>query len=352
MPNIHSLFADLKRVEVIDESKPGGWHDEEIALLGIKETLVSGSCLIIVNTKKKARQIYQACSELGQFPVYHLSTNMCPAHRMEKLTEIRAKLGNEPLICVSTQLIEAGVDVDFGSVIRFLAGLDSIAQAAGRCNRNGQRSLGKVHMVNPTEESIDSLQDIKIGLEVTERILNELNPSNSNLPVDLINPATMDRYFQYYFFNRAGDMSYSVDVGRNDTLLNLLSINEKSVSEHSRIIGQQPDTYFRQSFMAAANAFNAIDAPTRGVVVPFGKEGQKLIAELSSAFAIERQFELVRKAQRFTVNVFPNVLDRLQKEGAVRQVKDIEVLVLDVQYYHREFGLSTNRVNEMDLLID
>lgn len=350
MPNVQTLFADLKRVDVMDESKPGGWQNDEIALLAIKETSESGSCLIIVNTKKNAQLIYDACSKLGQYPVYHLSTSMCPSHRMEKLTEIRTRLGNEPLICVSTQLIEAGVDVDFGSVIRFLAGLDSIAQAAGRCNRNGLRPMGKVHVVNPAEESIDSLQDIKRGREVAERILHEINMKNSNFPVELINPATMDRYFQYYFFNRAGDMGYSVDVGRNDTLLNLLSINEKSVVEHSRINGKQPEIYFRQSFMEAAKVFKAIDAPTRGVVVPYGKEGMKLIADLFSAYAIERQFDLLRKAQRFTVNVFPNVLDKLQREGAVRQVKDMEVLVLDDQYYHKEFGLNTTRVKGMDLL--
>jgi CRISPR-associated endonuclease/helicase Cas3 len=350
MPDVQQLFADLKRVEVIDQTKPGGWENDEIASLAIKETTESGSCLIVVNTKKSAQQIYEACSTSGQYRVYHLSTSMCPAHRMEKLNEIRSKLGNEPLICVSTQLIEAGVDIDFGSVIRFLAGLDSVAQAAGRCNRNGNRVIGKVHVVNPASETIDSLQDIKRGRDVAVRVLHELNLKDSSFSDEVINPTTMDRYYQYYFFNCAEDMSYSVDVGRNDSLLDLLSINEKSVAEHSRIKGKWPDIYFRQCFMEAAKAFKSIDAPTRGVVVPHGKEGQKLVADLFSAFAIERQFELLRKAQRFTVNVFPNVLENLQKDGALRQVKDIEVMVLDTRYYHPELGLSTVPLNEMDLL--
>jgi CRISPR-associated endonuclease/helicase Cas3 len=145
-------------------------------------------------------------------------------------------------------------------------------------------------------------------------------------------------------------MCYSVDVGRDDNLLNLLSINGKSVAEHGRIKGQLPDLYFRQCFMEAAKAFKSIDAPTRGVIVPYGKEGCNLIADLFSAFAIERQFELLRKAQRFTVNVFPNVLEKLQRDGALRQVKDIEVMVLDARYYHTEFGLSTATVNEMEFL--
>ncbi len=351
IPDVQSLFLDLKRVEVINQTKPGGWNIDEIAQLAICETSDSGSCLVVVNTKKNAALLYEACVSQVQYPVYHLSTSMCPAHRMDKLIEIKHKLGNEPLICISTQLIEAGVDVDFGSVIRFLAGLDSIAQAAGRCNRNGLRPIGKVHVINPAEESIDSLGDIKVGRDVTLRILREFSQTETGLANELIGPTMMDRYFRYYFFNRAGEMSYPVDIGRDDSLLNLLSYNEKSVGEYIRKKGTQPELYFRQSFMAASNAFKSIDAPTRGVIVPYGDEGRKLVADLYSAFALERQYELLRKAQRFTVNVFPNVLESLQREGALKQIKDIEVFVLDNQYYHQEFGLSKSKVNEQEKLI-
>ena len=95
---------------------------------------------------------------------------MCPAHRLDVLDTSRKSLKiYEPVICVSTQLIEAGVDIDFGSVIRYLAGLDSIAQAAGRCNRHGVRpGLGNVWIVNPKEENIEKLKDIDIGAEKTQ----------------------------------------------------------------------------------------------------------------------------------------------------------------------------------------
>ena len=78
---------------------------------------------------------------------------MCPAHRLEILNEVKEKLAmQQHVICISTQLIEAGVDIDFGAVIRYLAGLDSIAQSAGRCNRNGkQAGFGNVLIVNPAE---------------------------------------------------------------------------------------------------------------------------------------------------------------------------------------------------------
>ncbi len=161
MPAVAKLFEDLKRVEVVNSRKPGGWANEEIARLALDEADQSDSCLVIVNTKKSAQALYELCQDAKSVPIYYLSTNMCAAHRKKRLGEIRERLDNsERLLCISTQLIEAGVDIDFGSVIRFVAGLDSIAQAAGRCNRNGRSRLGRVHIVNPSDESVDMLKDI------------------------------------------------------------------------------------------------------------------------------------------------------------------------------------------------
>jgi len=146
--NEPELFKQLKRVEVHDERKPSGLTNAEIADLVECALQEKGSVLIVVNTRASAQALYkeikgrQLCAA-----TYHLSTNMCPAHRMDVLeNKIKPKLkANEPVICVSTQLIEAGVDIDFGAVIRALAGLDSIAQSAGRCNRHGMREeLGSV----------------------------------------------------------------------------------------------------------------------------------------------------------------------------------------------------------------
>jgi CRISPR-associated endonuclease/helicase Cas3 len=352
MPNIETLFADLKRVEVENKIQPQGWETEKIARFAIEQTNESGSCLVIVNTKKNAKAIYYACSKITDYPVYHLSTSMCPSHRMEKLAKIREKLGKESLICVSTQLIEAGVDVDFGSVIRFVAGLDSIAQAAGRCNRNGLRVTGKVFVINPAKETISSLIDIKVGKEISERILYEMKHLDSGLPNEVIHPLTMDRYFQYYFYNRANEMNYPVDVGRNDNILELLSTNNISVGEYYRMNSNNPNFYFRQSFKTAADAFKAIDAPTQSIVVPYSTIGKKIVADLFSQYAVEQQFELLKRAKYYTVNVFPNVIKKLREERAIGEVPEIGVLVLnDPRYYHSEFGLDTEIVQEYDPLI-
>src|SRR5205823_7266043 len=118
-------------------------------------------------------------------PLYHLSTGMCPAHRMDFLNQVKARIYNRtPVICVSTQLIEAGVDIDFGSVIRALAGLDSIAQAAGRCNRHGERERGRVHIINLTPEVPKALNDIRIAQEAAQRVLDE-NSGAEERTIDL-----------------------------------------------------------------------------------------------------------------------------------------------------------------------
>ncbi len=355
MPGVAKLFEDLKRVEVVNSRKPGGWANEEIACLALGEAEQSDSCLVIVNTKKSAQALFQLCRSATQIPIYHLSTNMCAAHRKSKLSEIRKRLSNsERVLCISTQLIEAGVDIDFGSVIRFAAGLDSIAQAAGRCNRNGRSRLGRVHIVNPSDESVDMLKDISRGKEITGRLLDEFEKQPDRFGNDLLGPDAMGWYFNYYFFERRGDMDYPVPagtLGHNDTLLNLLSVNPNATEEFRRSHGTSPNMYLRQSFMAAAKAFKSIDAPTRGVIVPYGEDGKAIINELCAAFAIEKQFGLLRKAQQYTVNVFPHELQRLREAYAVHEVQDgTDILYLDARYYSDEFGLSLTANGNVEVL--
>jgi len=344
--NVSNLYSDLKRVEIINQTKSKGWEAEEIANFAFENAKKYGSCLVIVNTKVSAKKLYLYCKDF-QVSVYHLSTNMCPAHRTEVLKTIKQKLkSNEPVICISTQLIEAGVDIDFGTVIRYMAGLDSIAQAAGRCNRNGKRSKGFVYIVNPADENIDSLIDIKIGKETTERILREVETDG----FDILHPAIMEKYFQYYFYERADEMSYKIKDDRDDTLLNMLSMNIYAVGEYERKYNKVPEIYFRQSFKSAFDAFKTIDAPTQGIIVPY-EEGEKIISELYSEFAYEKRFQLLKKAQRYTVNVFPNLLNKLIEQKVITEVPQIGVLVLnDKRFYHNEFGLSLEKESDYEFL--
>ena len=201
--NVAQRFRELKRVDIVNKCRPQGWSEFELTSLAVDEYTNKGNCLVIVNTKQWAQQLYLSCKEREEVDrrcLFHLSTSLCPAHRKLLLKKIKRHLRwNLPVLCISTQLIEAGVDVDFNSVVRFLAGLDSIAQAAGRCNRNGRRHQATVHVVNPDQEQIGMLQDIKEGRDKALRIFSETSG-------DLLAPEVMERYFEYYFYSRADEM--------------------------------------------------------------------------------------------------------------------------------------------------
>lgn len=283
---------------------------------------------------------------------------MCPAHRRAVLDQVKACLSNKrPVICVSTQLIEAGVDISFGSVIRYLAGLDSIAQAAGRCNRHNEQcpALGKVYIINPAKENIDMIEEIRIGREKTERLLDEFKNSPERFKNDILSPEAMEQYYQYYFYQRAKEMDYPVNsrsaAGQADNLFNLMSVNSLSVGEYKRIKNKSPAIPLRQAFMTAAKSFQAIESVMCGIVVPYGEEGEKLINRLCSVQELEKQYKLIRQAQRYSVNVFPNVLKKLQDQQAVHEVQEGSgILYLDERYYSNEFGLSEVPVKDMGFL--
>lgn len=359
MPDVKDYFRKLQRVEVRDERKAGGWTEEEIAELAYECVESAKSVLIIVNTKQAAKQLYQLCKEKqqGKIVVHHLSTNMCPAHRLDILAKVKECLNPDdphPVICISTQLIEAGVDVDFGSVIRYLAGLDSIAQAAGRCNRNGRRKKGLVYVVNPSRENLDQLEEIRIAQEKAQRILDDYQLDQSVFDHDIIGIEAMQRYYKYYFFDRAAQMAYRIsakEFDHEDDLLTLLSTNEKSVEIYKRNTRQAPPIMLRQAFKSAAYAFKAIDTTTQGVIVPYSVEGKRIIDELQVSFDPGKQFKLIKLAQRYSVNLFPQAIKTLCENRAIFEVQaGSGLLFLDSQFYSSDFGVSHEVVNDMELL--
>ncbi|MEW6083895.1 MAG: CRISPR-associated helicase Cas3' [Chloroflexota bacterium] len=358
--NEPELFQQLKRVEVHDERKPGGMSNAEVANLAVKALQEKGSVLIVVNTRPSALALYKEIKDrnLGA-ALYHLSTNMCPAHRMDVLeNQIKPKLeAHEPVICVSTQLIEAGVDIDFGAVIRSLAGLDSIAQSAGRCNRHGKREDGgSVWVVNPQEENLDRLKDIKVGREHAQRVLDDFNATPDQFRDDRIGLDAVAAFYNFYYNSQKDKMNYPVDakssVGRNDDLFTLLSANELSTKAYKATHQDTaPDILLRQSFRTANGEFRVIDSLTRGVIVPY-KDGEKMITELCGAFGLEKQGKMLKQAQRYSVNLFDHQFRELLKAGAIQEVQEgAEVYYLDKQYYSDEFGWSDRPISDAEILI-
>lgn len=347
MPNITELYADLKRVEIVDKTKNGGWSTTEVCGFVKGELLIAKSVLVIVNTKKTAKELFLLCKNIDA-QIYHLSTNMAPAHRMVILDKIRDGLGSEdskPIICISTQLIEAGVDVDFGSVIRYIAGMDSIAQAAGRCNRNGKRKKGSVSIINHATENVDNLKDIIEGQKATRTILQKYKDSPSKFDNSLLSPKIIEEYFKHFFYNRKQLMDYPIPskkIGQEDTLLNMLSSNSIACKNYERNNNQEkPPLPLLQSFAKVGKLFNAIESQTQGVIVPYNK-GKDIITELCACapYEFEKRKKLLKEAQRYSVNCYDNQLKKLYSAGALHFIEDIEVYCLNGEFYSSDFGVS------------
>ena len=346
--DLDKLFADLSRVKIRFNEKAGGWNVAEAGafLLEQFQTQTTPSCLFIVNTKKWAQELYQYCKAQNVPPegLFHLSTNQCAAHRKAIFDTIKARLKNkEPVICISTQLIEAGVDISMACVIRALGGLDSIAQAAGRCNRHGEKEgKGQVWVLNLQEQDFTRiLPDIQAGKTHAERVFRDFAGQ------DILQPAAMERYFEYYFYQRSDEMSYSVKNSATGSLLDWLSDNALNPYGEKNNKRNKPFPLLMQSFKSAGRAFQAIDAPTHAVIVPYG-EGAELIAKLCGEWDPKEMHRTLQKAQRYSVNVFPNVWGKLQKENALHEtIEGSGIYYLNERYYNDEFGLSLDETSEM-----
>ena len=344
--DLDKLFADLSRVEIRFNEKAGGWNVEEAGAFLLEQFQTALSCLFIVNTKKWAQELYQYCKGQNVPPeaLFHLSTNQCAAHRKAIFDTIKARLKNkEPVICISTQLIEAGVDISMACVIRALGGLDSIAQAAGRCNRHGEKEgKGQVWVLNLQEQDFTRiLPDIQAGKTHAERVFRDFAGQ------DILQPAAMERYFEYYFYQRSDEMSYSVKNSATGSLLDWLSDNALNPYGEKNNKRNKPLPLLMQSFKSAGRVFQAIDAPTHAVIVPYG-EGVELIAKLCGEWAPKEMYDAKKKAQRYSVNVFPNVWDKLQKENALHEtIEGSGIYYLNERYYNDEFGLSLDETSEM-----
>lgn len=347
----YALFKKLKRVEVDNGCKPGGWSVDEIAsdIRAKIETL--GNILYVANTKAAARKVFEAVKSDAEL-VVHLSTNMCPAHRKEAFERLNKTLhqSSKKVICISTQLIEAGVDISFDCVIRSLAGLDSIAQAAGRCNRHADSDTkGQVLVVNPDFENLESLEEMIIAQEKTQRVMREFKEDPNRFHNDLIGLEAISRYYELFFFDRACQMDYPFE---HSSLLSFLSSNLKAKDEYIRKKNENSPLLLNHSFMTANKAFEAIESATESIVVPYGDQGREVIGKLCSEIWDPTEAKQIRKqAQQYTVNVFPNIFNKLRKANAIHESsKESGIYYLKEQFYNNIYGLSPEEEGSLAFL--
>ncbi len=345
--DVTGAFESLRRYAVYDHTERV-WTQEQAADLVCSEALDHGSCLAVVNTRNDARTLFELCRKrlAAEARIAHLSTGMCPAHRTDVLSRLkeRLKAGNgTPVICVSTQLIEAGVDIDFAAVVRDLAGLDSLAQAAGRCNRNGRlpEPGGRVHILR-LPALPKGLEEIRKGQEVAQELLGLWRREQPGLPFPLDDLNQMRLFYERSFFRRAGEMSYTLSpehdkVPRKDTMLALLGANGQALAEAKRIGRAPARTMLLQSFKTANEAF-ALIGETQGVVAPYGEHGSASVGNLCASHDLAAEWQLLRAAQPYTISLYPSLFKRLRQRDAVYEA-GAGVWCLRPEHYHDDYGL-------------
>ncbi|MBP2100602.1 CRISPR-associated helicase/endonuclease Cas3 [Enterococcus rivorum] len=339
--NLAEVEQSFKRVEILDRTKKTTWTIEELAGFSQEILQEKDNLLIILNTKKAVRELYQYFKNnpLEKVELYHLSTSMCAKHRKELLDNMRGKLKVEQpetkLVCVTTQLIEAGVDISFQSVIRSVAGLDSIAQAAGRCNRNGENEQQPVYLINlsPKAENLTHLPEISQGKEITMEILKECNQELLSYPLQ-------KRYFENYYEKFESQLRYPVKKTRLN-LFSLLGEGKEGLNHYKNAHGKLPQLVFHSSPKTVGKYFQVIDSPTTSVLVPYEK-GKELIAKINGNMALEEYGYIMKKTQQYMVNLFQHEINQLQKNGVIYPLLNGEVLALTENAYDKYFGVDVN----------
>lgn len=292
-----SLFGQLKRVDVHLHSRwPESLAWDELA----SELSDCESVLCIVNRRDDCRELHR----LMPTGTIHLSALMCGEHRSRVIVEIKRRLREGiPTRVISTQLVEAGVDIDFPVVYRAMAGIDSIAQAAGRCNREGRLdAMGRTVVFVPSSKMPQTLKlTAQIGREVLEAYQD-----------DPLSPEPVKKYFRELFRAKGTEQ-----LDQNG-ILDLLPDNNS----------------LSYAFRTAAERFRLIDENSRPVVVQYG-DARDLIERLEKSPWEGRI--LLRRLQRYTVNLPSYLHGKLGDAGCIRELKDFPgVYVQDIPGMYRE----------------
>lgn len=307
-PNPAELFRKLERVRV----RHVGTLDDKALAAQLREL---DQVLCIVNNRRHARALYQALAD--QLGARHLTTLMCAKHRSQVLAEVRVRLkAGEPCRLVSTSLIEAGVDISLPTVYRAEAGLDSVAQAAGRCNRNGERAaeLSEVRVFATANSDWVPPPELRQFAQAAQEVMRQ-----PQFRDDPLSPSAIEAYFRLLYWQK-GDKEL-------DTA-NLLGL-----CAESRIDSLPLETL--------AAKFRMIDTVQMPIIVPFDDDARRDIESLRFA---EKSGGLARRLQPYLVQLPRSGFDALRNAGAIQPVAPerwgeqfMELVNMDI--YSRDFGV-------------
>ena len=347
----------LKRTRIVASQKSKSC--EEFANIIYEQALRNGNCLSIVNTKSEARRVYQCLQELnadGHFELIHLSTAMCGKHRADRLAKIKELTDprdSKPVICISTQLIEAGVDLSFACVVRAMAGLDSIMQAAGRCNRNGESQEIKdvyVYPLQGEERFKDYLPEIHRGKKLTLQIMGEYPD------VDLLSTSMLNEFYGMLLQSEDRDGGNSLLDGplrktenAGKTIYELLAYNKSQREQFgSNTTGERYEPFFAQAFRTVSDEYRVIPKNTHNVVVPYGNAVELL--DMLQYGELREKIAILRRLQEYTVSIFDYEYKDLNGKRAISIAnEDFDIYVLNGDYYKSEYGVVAEA--DMSLLM-
>lgn len=298
MDSPRQLYNDFKKVKVINK---GELEDDALA----DELNKLEQVLCIVSTRKHAKEIFNRLKDNA----FHLSTLMCPVHRQKTLAEIRQRLkDNKPCRVVSTQLIEAGVDVDFPVVYRSIAGVDSIVQSAGRCNREGRLETGNVFVFKPISE----YAKVKGYLERTAKVADMVFRKYED-------PISLDA-IDYYF-----KMLYDLEGEQ--------ALDKKNIIDCFEERGKMLEF----DFQTAAENFKLIQNNTYSIVIPYNNDAKKLINEAQYS---PYPRSVARKLQPYTISIYEYEYKALLKNAALKTINDSFIMLEDFEKnYNQNTGL-------------
>ena len=298
-----SLYRSLKRVQT---ERLGKLDDESLT----ERLRQHEHVLCVVSTRAHAARLFMALRNTPGVGdgVFHLSANMCAAHRTDVLAEIRRRLNPrdlQPCVVVSTQLVEAGVDVDFPVVYRSMAGLDSVAQCAGRCNREGRLPVGQVFVFDTDVDPPGDLrQRRQVGAEV------------AGLREDVLGLEAMEHFFRLVYWTRSSDWD-------KERILECFCLSSGTA-------------HFQ--FRKAAEHYRLIVDSQQPVIVPYGERGRELIDELRHRHEPPGR-EFNRRAQRYIVNVYERQVAELRQNHLVTQYHEQFCVLENDSAYDESIGL-------------
>ena len=306
--NVDQWFRKFERVKIVTPKIGQKYTFESLGNEIVEQTTRFRSILVVLNTKSAVRKLYDIL-KAKNIRVEYLTTNLCAEHRSDKIEAIQKTLREqqENIVVVSTNLIEAGVDISFECVYRSMTGLDSLAQSTGRCNRNGELEYGIIYLIILEDENTGNMEELQQNRRVTEQIIRKYDQGDK--ADSLLMPQWMDQYFKKIYFYASDQMNFPI-VKTDKNIAELLS---KGFWVEKRKNLMNP------AYKTAGQAYRVIDDYSFGVIVPY-KKGIEIIESIQGTSDLSAIKSCIRQAQRYTVNVRESQLKKF--DGLIQPVSE------------------------------